>query len=119
MYLLAIVTLLLAAFFSGVEIAFISSNKLQLELDKTSAKYSGKIISFFSKTPSDFLTTMLVGNNIFLITFGLIISKILTPHVTKITDITFFVLLFQTLFSFCYFFVVLLFFCLLVGCVEL
>ena len=97
MYLLAIVTLLLAAFFSGVEIAFISSNKLQLELDKTSAKYSGKIISFFSKTPSDFLTTMLVGNNIFLIMFGLIISKILTPHVTKITDITFFVLLFQTI----------------------
>lgn len=97
MYLLAIVALLLAAFFSGVEIAFISSNKLQLELEKTSAKYSGKIISFFSKTPSDFLTTMLIGNNIFLVMFGLIISQILTPHITKITDITFFVLLFQTI----------------------
>ena len=97
MYLLAIVTLLLAAFFSGVEIAFISSNKLQLELQKTSGKYTGKIISFFSKTPSDFLTTMLIGNNIFLVTFGLIISQILTPQITKITDITFFVLLFQTI----------------------
>lgn len=97
MYLLAIVTLLLAAFFSGVEIAFISSNKLQLELQKTSGKYTGKIISFFSKTPSDFLTTMLIGNNIFLVTFGLIISQILTPQITKITEITFFVLLFQTI----------------------
>ena len=97
MYLLAIVTLLLAAFFSGVEIAFISSNKLQLELQKTSGKYTGKIISFFSKTPSDFLTTMLIGNNIFLVTFGLIISQILTPQITKITQITFFVLLFQTI----------------------
>ena len=97
MYLLAIVTLLLAAFFSGVEIAFISSNKLQLELQKTSGKYTGKIISFFSKTPSEFLTTMLIGNNIFLVTFGLIISQILTPQITKITDITFFVLLFQTI----------------------
>ena len=97
MYLLAIVTLLLAAFFSGVEIAFISSNKLQLELQKKSGKYTGKIISFFSKTPSDFLTTMLIGNNIFLVTFGLIISQILTPLITKITDITFFVLLFQTI----------------------
>ena len=97
MYLLAIVTLLLAAFFSGVEIAFISSNKLQLELQKTSDKYTGKIISFFSKTPSDFLTTMLIGNNIFLVTFGLIISQILTPQITKITEITFFVLLFQTI----------------------
>ncbi len=97
MYLLAIFTLLLAAFFSGVEIAFISSNKLQLELQKTSGKYTGKIISFFSKTPSDFLTTMLIGNNIFLVTFGLIISQILTPQITKITEITFFVLLFQTI----------------------
>ena len=97
MYILAIVTLLLAAFFSGVEIAFISSNKLQLELQKTSGKYTGKIISFFSKTPSDFLTTMLIGNNIFLVTFGLIISQILTPQITKITEITFFVLLFQTI----------------------
>ena len=97
MYLLAIVTLLLAAFFSGVEIAFISSNKLQLELQKTSGKYTGKIISFFLKLLSEFLTTMLIGNNIFLVTFGLIISQILTPQITKITDITFFVLLFQTI----------------------
>ena len=40
---------------------------------------------------------MLIGNNIFLVTFGLIISQILTPQITKITDITFFVLLFQTI----------------------
>ena len=97
MYLLAIVTLILSAFFSGVEIAFISSNKLQLELEKKSGKYTGKIIAFFSKIPSDFLTTMLIGNNISLVTFGLIISQILTPFISKFTDLTFFILFFQKL----------------------
>tara|TARA_B100001093_G_scaffold305440_1_gene291414 strand:+ start:121498 stop:122742 length:1245 start_codon:yes stop_codon:yes gene_type:complete len=97
MYLLAIVTLILSAFFSGVEIAFVSSNKLQLELEKKSGKYTGKIIAFFSKIPSDFLTTMLIGNNISLVTFGLITSQILTPFISKFTDITFFILFFQTI----------------------
>ena len=63
LFTLVIVTLLFSAFFSGVEIAFISANKLQLELDKNTGKFPSNIIAYFSKNESDFITTMLVGNN--------------------------------------------------------
>ena len=78
MYLIAITTLIFSAFFSGVEIAFISANKLQLELDKNTGKFPAKIISFFSKNESDFITTMLVGNNITLVVYGIVMTQILT-----------------------------------------
>jgi len=79
--LVAIVTLLFSAFFSGVEIAFISANKLKLELDKNSGKFPANIITFFSKNESDFITTMLVGNNIALVVYGIIMTQILTPGI--------------------------------------
>jgi CBS domain containing-hemolysin-like protein len=79
--LVAIVTLLFSAFFSGVEIAFISANKLKLELDKNSGKFPANIITFFSKNESDFITTMLVGNNIALVVYGIIMTQILTPEI--------------------------------------
>ena len=79
--LAAILTLLFSAFFSGVEIAFISANKLKLELDKNSGKFPANIITYFSKNESDFITTMLVGNNIALVVYGIIMTKILTPEI--------------------------------------
>ena len=79
---LAIITLLFSAFFSGVEIAFISANKLKLELDKNSGKFPANIIAYFSKNESDFITTMLVGNNIALVVYGIVMTQILTPPLT-------------------------------------
>ena len=75
----AIIMLLFSAFFSGVEIAFISANKLKLELDKNSGKFPANIITYFSKKESDFITTMLVGNNIALVMYGIMMTQILTP----------------------------------------
>ena len=54
---IAISTLLFSAFFSGVEIAFISANKLKLELDKNTGKFPANIITYFSKNESDFITS--------------------------------------------------------------
>ena len=98
MYLLfAIITLLLSAFFSGVEIAFISSNKLQLELDRSTGKFPSKIISYFTKNESDFITTMLVGNNIALVIYGIIMTKILTPYLLIYFTSSYVILFVQTL----------------------
>ena len=97
MYFIAITTLIFSAFFSGVEIAFISANKLQLELDKNTGKFPSKIISFFSKNESDFITTMLVGNNVTLVIYGILMTKILTPELQGFFQSSFTLLLIQTI----------------------
>jgi CBS domain containing-hemolysin-like protein len=94
---IAISTLLFSAFFSGVEIAFISANKLKLELDKKTGKFPANIITFFSKNESDFITTMLVGNNIALVVYGIVMTQILTPQITDYFNSDFALLLVQTI----------------------
>lgn len=71
---LIIVFLILSALFSGSEIAFVSANKLAIELKKKKGSKTGKIISGFLEKPSDFLSTMLVGNNIALVVFTTLAS---------------------------------------------
>ena len=100
MYLIiAILTIILSAFFSGVEIAFISSNKLQLELDKGSEKISSKVISFFSRNESNFITTMLIGNNVSLVIYGIIMAKLLTPYLQYFAFNSYYLLFVQTIIS--------------------
>ena len=94
---IAIFTLLFSAFFSGVEIAFISANKLKLELDKNTGKFPANIITYFSKNESDFITTMLVGNNIALVVYGIVMTQILTPKITDYFSSDFVLLLAQTI----------------------
>jgi len=92
----AIISLLFSAFFSGVEIAFISANKLQLELDKNTGKFPSKIIAYFTKNESDFITTMLVGNNIALVVYGIVMTQILTPQFSGYFNSALILLLAQT-----------------------
>ena len=93
----ALVALLFSAFFSGVEIAFISANKLQLVLDKSKGKFYSKMIAFFSKNESDFITAMLVGNNIALVVYGIVMTQILTPKLELFFNSDFILLLIQTI----------------------
>ena len=93
----AFISLLFSAFFSGVEIAFISSNKLQLELDKSKGRFSSKMVAFFSKNESDFITTMLVGNNISLVVYGVVMTQVLSPYLKLFSSSDFVLLLMQTI----------------------
>jgi putative hemolysin len=72
-------TILASAFFSGLEIAFITSNKLRIELESKQGNFSAKILSYFNKYPARYLGTMLLGNNIALVVFGIYMDEKLTP----------------------------------------
>ncbi|SMG43251.1 Hemolysin, contains CBS domains [Marivirga sericea] len=74
-----IVSLLFSAFFSGTEIAFISSNKLHIELQSQQGIISGKILSKFLERPSSFIGTMLIGNTISLVVYGIYMAKMIEP----------------------------------------
>ena len=74
-----LVSLLLIGFFAGIEIAFVSANKLSLELKKKQGTYSGKIWGNFAEHPARFIGTMLVVVNILLVVYGLLIGELLYP----------------------------------------
>jgi len=99
--LLAIIlSLLFSAFFSGMEIAFIASNKLHIELMKKRGELNARILSYFLEKPSRFIATMLVGNNIALVVYGIEMAQILEPHIEHhLTSNDSLVLLVQTIIS--------------------
>lgn len=79
-----LITMLASAFFSGMEIAFFSSDKLRLELDKGKNRLNGKIISIFSRNPGQYIATLLVGNNIALVVYSLAFENMVDPFFLKI-----------------------------------
>ncbi len=79
--ILIAIALLFSAFFSGMEMAFISANKLKLELIKSQGGITSNIIARFVNDPSRFLGMMLLGNNIALILLGMIASELMEPTI--------------------------------------
>ena len=71
-----VVAMLFSAFFSGMEIAFVSSNRLLAEMDREKNGFSQKAISLFYQHPNNFFSTMLVGNNIALVIYGILFARI-------------------------------------------
>jgi putative hemolysin len=74
-----IASLFLIGFFSGIEIAFVSANKLSIELNRKQGTHSGKTWGAFSDNPARFIGTTLVGVNIVLVIYGLLIGGMLAP----------------------------------------
>ena len=92
--------LLLSAFFSGMEIAFVSANKLKVELDKQSGRVYSRLLDGVLQSPAKFIATMLVGNNIALVIYGVMMAKLLEPNIEQYTQSGFLILLVQILYQF-------------------
>jgi CBS domain containing-hemolysin-like protein len=75
--LIIITTLILSAFFSGMEIAYVSSNKIHIEIEKKQNDFLAKILTKLTAKPSKFIATMLIGNNIALVVYGFLMGDLL------------------------------------------
>ncbi|MBR1462610.1 MAG: HlyC/CorC family transporter [Prevotella sp.] len=84
-----VVTLAFSAFFSGMEIAFVSSNRLQAEVDKDKLGITRLPLNVFYSHPNNFVSTMLVGNNIALVVFGILIAGLFDSTIFKGFDAAF------------------------------
>ena len=97
-----IICLLLSAFFSGMEIAFISSDRIFLEIEKNQGNIVASILTRITETPSKFIAAMLVGNNISLVVYGVFMGDRIVSSLYSDIDplnLSITVLFYQTLIS--------------------
>ena len=97
--LIIVLSLLFSAFFSGMEIAFVSSNKIHIEIEKKQSGFLSHLLKKITAKPSKFIATMLIGNNIALVVYGLYMGDVLVDWFAQYlaTDSTFFYYLFNEL----------------------
>ncbi|TXI67557.1 MAG: HlyC/CorC family transporter [Flavobacterium sp.] len=95
-----VICLLLSAFFSGMEIAYVSSNKVYLSIEKRQQNFNASILNKLTEKPSQFITSMLVGNNVVLVIYGIYSGDLIIDWLNNYFELTAFVgLLLQTLIS--------------------
>ena len=80
--LIIVISLILSAFFSGMEIAYVSSNKIHIEIEKKQAGVLSKLLTKITAKPSKFIATMLIGNNIALVIYGFYMGDVLVDWFT-------------------------------------
>lgn len=83
-----LIVLLISAFFSGMEIAFVSSSKLRVEMDKANKEgLTSRILGIFYAHPNNFISTLLVGNNIALVVYGIMMAQIIDIYILQPTGL--------------------------------
>ena len=98
-YISLIITMVFSAFFSGMEIAFVSVDKLRFEMERKGG-ITSRILSIFFKNPNEFISTMLVGNNIALVIYGILMAQIIGDNLLAgFIDNHFLMVLAQTVIS--------------------
>jgi CBS domain containing-hemolysin-like protein len=80
-YLIILIALLFCAFFAGMEIAYLSSNRLKIALDEAKGTWKSRVVSLFYKNESFFIALLLLGNNVSLVVFGIFSAQILEPWI--------------------------------------
>ena len=97
--IIALISLILSGFFSGMEMAFVTSNKVRVNIDVRKGGLTSRMINFFYRHSDMVISTLLVGNNVVLVVYGMEMAKILEPVICMISPNEAFVLVCQTLIS--------------------
>jgi CBS domain containing-hemolysin-like protein len=97
--LIILLAIILSAFFSGMEIAFVTSNKLRIELDRKQGVFGSEILKLFTNNPGQYIATMLIGNNISLVLYGLVFSGLLKPVLSPLIQSDLLILILNTIIS--------------------
>lgn len=97
--IISIISLILSAIFSGVEIAFVTSDRVRLEIDLQKGGLTSRLLNRFYNNSEFFISTILVGNNVVLVVYGIGAAKLIEPWLSSYFASSFVVLMLQTLIS--------------------